>query len=120
MALFQPFTTALTGGFSSGKSTAGQKFSELGAFGIDADEIIRTLLASNVHLVQKITDHLGPGFLNSQQGFDRSTLRHLIFRDLLARSWIENLLHPLVYQKIEQKLTSVDPSQYAIIAYPSC
>jgi len=90
---------ALTGGIGSGKSTVAKYFKRLGAAVIDADEIVHDLLRKP-KIIRRIVNYFGSGVLVNRQ-LDRKILRHLVFTNVKKRHWLEKLLHPLVYKKIQ-------------------
>lgn len=90
----------LTGGMGGGKSTVRAIFEAAGWAGMDADSIVRDLLANDFRVQAEIREHFGPEVLKSpgsgQGGIDRKALATLVFRDADALSWLEGLLHPRV------------------------
>ncbi len=107
----------LTGGIGSGKSTVAQFFRELGVLVIDADQITRQLVQPNQPALKKIVAYFGSHILQDDKTLDRKKLRNIIFEDPNARLWLENLLHPLVKQKIVH--TPVSSSiPYIIVEVP--
>ena len=104
----------LTGGIGSGKSTAAKYFKQLGISVIDADEIVHVLLGDR-KLVKKIAAYFGNAVLTNQQ-LDRKKLRALVFTNSKKRHWLEKLLHPAVYKKM-QTITKVG-SPYLILVIP--
>jgi len=107
----------LTGGIGSGKSTVAQFFKELGVPVIDADVIAHELVVPGTLAFKKIIAHFGNKILNPQGELDRKQLRELIFHDVKQRRWLENLLHPLVYQEINNRLKKIQ-APYCILVIP--
>lgn len=90
----------LTGGISSGKTVAGQWLSRY--FDVfDADSLVHELYAEHQDLRQRLAQRFGAAVL-TPTGVCRSTLRSLIFRDRACIQELENLVHPLVTEKIRQ------------------
>lgn len=108
----------LTGGLACGKSTVAQRFSELGAWTIDADEVARTLLQQDAGLLRRIADHFGHEYLDAHRQIDRVRLKQRIFQQAADRIWLEDVVHPLVYIEIQRQLVQVWPNQYAIVVLP--
>ena len=92
---------AITGGLSSGKSSACRFFKELGAYVVSADEIVHTLLSPNTNLGQDVINLLGPEIIIDYQ-IDRSQIAKKVFEhpDLLHS--LERLPHPAVYKEVEK------------------
>jgi len=107
----------LTGGIGSGKSTVAQFFKELGVTVIDADVIAHELVVPSTQAFKKIITHFGNKVLNKQGELDRKLLRKLIFHDIKQKKWLENLLHPLVYQEINNRLKKIKVP-YCILVIP--
>ena len=108
----------LTGGIGSGKSTVTNYFTELGVTVIDVDKITREVTISSSQVAfKKIVAHFGKEILNGKNSLNRSQLRRLIFRCPQERQWLENLLHPLIISKMQEKLGKTN-SPYCILAIP--
>lgn len=107
----------LTGGIGSGKSTVAQLFSQKGITVIDTDQLAREVTQIGTKALEKIRDQFGPKVINSDGTLDRNALRKIIFVNENARTWLENLLHPLI--RIEmQKLIQNATSPYCIVVIP--
>lgn len=107
----------LTGGIGSGKSTVMGLFSELGVPCINADEIARELVQPNSLALNKITEKFGSSIVTPDGQLKRSKLRSLIFDDDSARLWLNQLLHPLIGQRIKKWADTLD-FDYCIIEIP--
>ena len=70
----------LTGGIGSGKSSAANFFIELGIDVIDADEVSKNILDSNLQAKDKFLDAFGKEFLDTNNNIDRSLLRSEILK----------------------------------------
>jgi dephospho-CoA kinase len=86
----------LTGGIASGKTVVRQLLADLGAFTIDADEIVHRLLSEPADLALQIGESLGPGVLAEDGSVDRGKLGAVVFSDPLARRRLNQLVHPRV------------------------
>jgi dephospho-CoA kinase len=91
---------ALTGNYGMGKSAVLKMFGKLGAYTIDADEVVGSLLNEQKVLV-KIRDIMGVEVFGPQGGLDRKKVADAIFKDVALRASLENLLHPLVFDAID-------------------
>ncbi len=107
----------LTGGIGSGKSTVADYFSRLGAQIVDADQIARELSRPGALAYKSILELFGTQILSPAGEIDRKQLRQIIFNDPHAKKKIENILHPLIIQKILEKTASFT-SAYCIIVIP--
>jgi dephospho-CoA kinase len=94
------FIAGLTGNYGMGKSAVLQMFRELGAVTIDADWVVQQLLREKqVH--KKIKTLLGAGVFDKKGALDKSKIAQRIFRNKSLRIKLEDLLHPLVFERID-------------------
>jgi dephospho-CoA kinase len=111
------YCVGLTGNIASGKSTIAELFSELGIQVIYADKISKALTAKDQEAYKQILAHYGTEILNDDGTLNRRKLRSIIFSDAKERLWLEQLLHPLIRQKIKEQVGScITP--YCIIEIP--
>lgn len=110
------FSVAVTGGIGSGKTSATNKFNELGVAVIDTDLIAHELTQKNVDVLVEIKNIFGNKVFNGDT-LSREKLRELVFRDEDLLRSLERILHPRIRQDVKTKLQSVD-SEYAIVAIP--
>jgi dephospho-CoA kinase len=107
----------LTGGIASGKSTAAERFSELGIPVIDADHAARAVVAVGTPGLGQVIQRFGSGVIAANGELDRRALRNLIFSDAAARANLNAILHPLIRRYMEQQTASaVGP--YVVLAIP--
>jgi len=111
------FCIGLTGSIGSGKSTVAHHFKALGVDIINADQIARTLTLKDTQAFREIVKHFGESILTPQEELNRAHLREVIFNNEQERLWLENLLHPLIQQQIEQDITRLT-GPYCIIEIP--
>ncbi|MFZ0219474.1 MAG: dephospho-CoA kinase [Candidatus Aquirickettsiella sp.] len=95
------FTVVLTGGIASGKSTVARYLAESGVNIIDADQIGRELIDNSSEIRKQLVARFGVSLLKKNETIDRDRLRAIIFAHPKDREWLENLLHPLIYQEIK-------------------
>jgi len=107
----------LTGGIACGKSTVCELFNELGVPVIDADQIAHELVQPNQPALNIIIEKLGNKYLNEEGQLDRKLLRNTIFNDDPIKKQLETILHPLVYEEIENKITLFN-APYCIVCIP--
>lgn len=86
----------LTGGIGSGKSTVAALLREKGAETLDADRMVREMLAPGGEAVEPVLGAFGGHLRDGQGGVDRRALAALAFADPGARARLEALLHPRV------------------------
>ena len=107
----------LTGGIASGKSTAAQRFSELGVPVIDADVAARAVVAPGTEGLSQVVARFGPGVLAGNGELNRSALRELIFANPDMRRDLEKILHPLIRADMDRRArAAVGP--YLLMAIP--
>ncbi len=107
----------LTGGIASGKTTAAQRFAELGVPVIDADEAARAVVAPGTAGLALVIAKFGPGIVAENGELNRRALRDLIFRDPALRQQLEAQLHPLIRADMDRRAqAAVGP--YLILAIP--
>ena len=111
------YILGLTGGIGSGKTTVANLFAELGIELVDADLIAREIVQPGEPALQQIVEHFGATILQTDGSLDRAKLRQIIFATPAERSWLEQLTHPLIRQRIQQRLDQAD-SDYAILVSP--
>jgi len=98
------YAVALTGGIATGKSTVIKLLSEKGFRVIDADKIAHEILDEQ-HT--KISEMFGDSFVKEGK-VDRTLLGSVVFADPEKRKALENLLHPLIYDKISEEAEKMD------------
>lgn len=104
---------ALTGGIGSGKSLASRMLERMGARILDTDVISAQLTAANGAAVGHIGAEFGAAYIG-ESGMQRSLMRELVFHDHTARQRLENILHPLILERIHQ-LLNVDDDRWLIV-----
>jgi dephospho-CoA kinase len=107
----------LTGGIGSGKTTVCNYFSALGTPIIDADVAAREVVQPGQSGLTQITELFGQAVLASDGSLNRSKLRDQVFSDQTARNKLEAILHPLIRQRMDEKLSTLN-APYAILAIP--
>lgn len=106
----------LTGGIGSGKTTVANLFAQEGVPIIDADIISKKLTETNTPSYTKIVNHFGKEILTSDGSLNRKKLREIIFSHPEERLWLENLLHPLILQRMQELIHQLNvPYCIAII-----
>ena len=91
---------AITGNIGSGKSSVAQILKELGYTVLDADEIAKDILESDV-IKQKLLKRYGNSVLTCENKVDRQFLSSRIFSNSTEKKQLEAWIHPLVYQSLK-------------------
>ena len=107
----------LTGGIGSGKTAISNKFEQLGINLVDADIVAREVVAIGSDGLNQIHAHFGSDILNEDKTLNRAKLRELIFKDESQKTWLNNLLHPMIRAKIIYQLNQFS-SPYVILVAP--
>jgi len=108
------FLTGLTGNYGMGKSTVLAMFKKLGGHSIDSDEIVKTLLEEKT-VLERLKEILGNGVFRSNGILDKGKVADAIFKDTRTRQLIEDLLHPLVFDRIDSLLKGINQDDKVII-----
>jgi dephospho-CoA kinase len=95
---------ALTGGIASGKSTVLKMFKELGAKVLDCDRIAKALTRKGNRGYKRIVKEFGPEILDDKGRIDRKKLAQIVFFDEEKRKKLNSLIHPLVYERLEERM----------------
>lgn len=111
------FCVGITGNIGSGKSQVCEHFKQLGIDIISADAISRELTAINTPAFNDIVSYFGQGVINQEGELNRNALRASIFSNNTMRLWLENLLHPLIRNTIQERI-SHSTSAYCVIEIP--
>ncbi len=109
----------LTGSIGTGKSTVAKILQELGAYVIDADKIVHQLLKKE-DVKQKIKEVFGDVFDENGE-IDKKKLAAIIFNNPEKKKQLEGILHPLVFQEIQNWLKEIekkDPEAVAVAEVP--
>ena len=108
----------LTGGICCGKSTVSRIFETLNIPVIDADEIAHQLVAIDQPALAELQRLFSSNILNKDGSLNRSMLRELIFSDPKKKQLLENLLHPLIYEALNEAIKQIKNTPYCIICVP--
>ena len=111
------YVVGLTGGIGSGKSAASACFETLGIDVVDADEVARDVVAKGTDGLKRIADHFGQGILLEDGSLNRAALREQVFADPQQKTWLNNLLHPLIRARMVA-LINQSTSPYCILSVP--
>lgn len=107
----------LTGGIASGKTAVSDCFEDLGVPVIDADVVAREVVEPGEPAVEKIIELFGNQVLDSDGRLERKRLRAAIFNDPEQRKQLESLLHPIIRNRMQEKLEKID-HDYVVLSIP--
>lgn len=107
----------LTGGIGSGKSTAAQRFKELGVPIVDADVIARNVVEPGKPALEEVIAAFGEKVVNSDGELDRTELRKIVFENKERKALLESILHPRIYDEILRQLDRLS-APYCIVVIP--
>jgi dephospho-CoA kinase len=107
----------LTGGIGCGKTAVSNMFEELGITIVDADIIARQVVAPNTIGLNKIVSYFGNEILMPDGTLNRAVLRERIFANNDDKEWLNELLHPLIRNKILTDLNTAT-STYVVLVAP--
>ena len=113
-----PFV-GLTGGLGAGKSEALRALAELGAATLSTDEVVHSLLASDLR--DEVVARLGPQ-VAPDGSIDRALVAERVFGDEDATAWLEQLLWPRVGERVAAWRAEVEaaerPPRAAVVEVP--
>ncbi len=107
----------LTGGIGSGKTTITNMFIKLAVDVIDADIIARMIVQPKSAALAAISKHFGSEYIQSDGQLNRALLRSKIFSNETDKTWLNELLHPLIRDEIV-KQTNAAASSYCLLVAP--
>jgi dephospho-CoA kinase len=95
----------LTGNYGMGKSTVSKMFGELGAVTIDTDAIVSRLLEDS-EVINEIKKAIGEDVVQDNS-INKKMLADIVFDSPSLRISLEDILHPRVFNKIDEKLSEL-------------
>ena len=107
----------LTGGLGSGKSTAADRFAELGAHVFRADEIGREMMEPGKPVFAAIVAKFGPGVVRGDGSLDRAALARIAFEGGRIEE-LNAIVHPAVIARqaeLIEQAAAQDPKGVAVV-----
>ncbi|HVK54066.1 MAG TPA: dephospho-CoA kinase [Burkholderiales bacterium] len=95
-----PRVVGLTGGIGCGKSLVREMFQDLGAPGIDADQVARSIHQNPAHPAVRQIAEVFPGMVASNGGLKRGSLQERFATDQTANRQLKAILKPYVMDAI--------------------
>lgn len=111
------YIVALTGGIGSGKTTVANAFARHGATLVDADVIARQVVEPGTPALAAIAERFGNEMLLPDGALNRAALRQRIFSHPDDKTWLNQLLHPLIHRETQRQLAQAT-SPYALWVVP--
>ncbi len=107
----------LTGGIGCGKTCTTNFFADLGVDIIDTDKISQELTQPGGAAIDLIKKTFGDKLVTIDGALNRTKMRELVFSDCTAKQKLEAILHPLIYEEVDQRIKQ-SKSSYTIVAIP--
>lgn len=104
----------VTGGMGCGKSTVSKRLESLGFTMIDSDALIKDQILKTGHVVAAIGEKFGDDVLSPEGQVDRQQLSKRIFSHDPDRLWLEELIHPLLFDEWRTTLRAKPHAQWVI------
>jgi dephospho-CoA kinase len=101
----------LTGGIASGKSLVTRVLRDLGAHIIDADKIVHDLLAPGQDAFREVVGHFGKEIQLPDGSIDRRKLGDIIFNHPEERAWLNQCIHPRVFEAYNHQVRHLSERQ---------
>ena len=112
----------LTGGIASGKSTIAdyiKKYKDVPI--LDADQYSKELIKPKSNSYKKVLAYFGPQIVDeysSENAINRALLKKIIIENSIHRTWIQNLLHPLIKEKMIKKCNQFEKNKILLLVIP--
>ena len=112
----------LTGGIATGKTTIAnyiKKYSEIPI--LDADHFSRELIQPSNKGYNAVLDYFGHQIIDdnsSEKEINRELLKKIIFDNSKHREFIQNLLHPLIKEKMIEKCNQLEKNKILLLVVP--
>ena len=112
----------LTGGIASGKSTIAnyiKKYRDIKI--LDADQYSKELIKPKSNCYKKFLAYFGPQIVDkysSGHEINRPLLKKIIFENSKDRTWIQNLLHPLIKEKMIEECNLYKNNKIILLVIP--
>jgi dephospho-CoA kinase len=107
----------LTGNLASGKTSVATLFMQKGIDVFSADAIAKEITTIGTSALSSIHEHFGNAVMLPSGQLNRNALRMIIFSNKTEKLWLEKLLHPIIRETLEQKVSGA-ASPYCIIEIP--
>lgn len=107
----------LTGGIATGKSTVSGLIRAHGIPVVDADELAREVIRPQTKGLQQVVSLFGPDVLAADGSLDRARMGQIVFRDRQKLDQLENIIHPLIRERVEELKRELRGAGHRIAIY---
>jgi len=108
---------ALTGGIACGKSTVSAMLKNAGIPVINADDLAKEAVKAGSRGLSAIVNQFGTSFLNEKGELDRKKMAMHIFSDENQRKKLEQIIHPLVAEGLQNELKKYLEANTPFVVY---
>ncbi len=112
----------LTGGIASGKSTIANYINKYRDIPIlDADHYSKELIKPNSKGYKEVLAYFGDQIVDhysSENDINIELLKKIIFNNSKHRNWIQNLLHPLIKEKMIAQCNQFEKNKILLLVIP--
>ena len=109
----------LTGGIASGKSSVAALLKKRGCPVLDADLYAREALTPGTSASNAVVSRYGNRVIkDGTSEIDRAGLASIVFNDPNERSWLEQLVHPIVQRRFNDALRALPDAPIVILMIP--
>jgi dephospho-CoA kinase len=99
----------VTGGIGSGKTEVCNILEKSGEKVLYADLIAKDITENNTEVKEKIKKIFGKKVFDENNDLNRKLMAEIIFKDKGLKEKLNDLIHPLVFQKIDEEIQNIDP-----------
>lgn len=114
----RPLLVALTGGIASGKTAVSDRLAKLGAVVIDTDLIAREVVEPGQPGLDALVAQFGAEILDKEGRLNRVEMRRRVFNDAASRKLLEQILHPLIVEQVNARISSEANAPYLLLVVP--
>ena len=109
----------LTGGIASGKSSVAALLKKRGCPVLDADLYAREALTPGTSASNAVVSRYGNRVIkDGTSEIDRAGLASIVFNNPNERSWLEQLVHPIVQRRFDDALRALPDAPIVILMIP--
>ncbi len=116
MSVDGKYVIGLTGNIATGKTLVLRMLKELGAYTIDADDLVHILMRRGSPLYDKIAIEFGRYVLDEDLEIDRGKLGDIVFCARPALAHLESITHPTIKEAIRRLVAEARADVVAIEA----